>query len=183
MKKYFLIAMLAAAIVPAMAQNQGGHNCNGCPHHQQHSACSGQQGCGQKQNCNADGIALEVAAMFPTAKSVKKESKRTVVMDAKKNVLGYAVYSYPKSKGIKGYGGETPLMVALSPRERVVGVVLLDNNETPAYMKKVAQSGLLKSWDGMKLRRARRNQPDAVSGATLSSNSIIRSFQAAIKDL
>jgi len=125
----------------------------------------------------------EITKAYPKAKSIKKEKKWTVVYDAQKKVLGYAVYSKPASNGIKGYAGETPLMVALNAKERVQKVVLLPNEETPRFLQMVIDSGLLGSWDGMKLKRARKHEVDVVSGATFSSNSIIRSFQAAIKNL
>lgn len=125
-------------------------------------------------------VPTEITKAFPKAKSIKKETKWAVVYDAQKKVLGYAVYSKPASNGIKGYAGETPLLVALNPKERVQKVVLLDNNETPNFLQLVIDSGLLDSWNGMKLKRARKHEVDVVSGATYSSRSIIRSFQAAI---
>ncbi len=128
-------------------------------------------------------VPAEIAKAFPMAKSIKKEKKWTVVYDAKKTVLGYAVYSKPASNGIKGYAGETPLLVALNAKERVQKVVLLKNEETPRFLQMVVDGGLLDSWNGMKLKKARKQEVDVVSGATFSSRSIIRSFQAAIKNL
>ncbi len=128
-------------------------------------------------------VPAEITNAFPKAKSIKKEKKWTVVYDAKKAVLGYAVYSKPASNGIKGYAGETPLLVALNAKERVQKVVLLKNEETPRFLQMVVGAGLLDSWNGMKLRKARRQEVDVVSGATYSSRSIIKSFQAAIKNL
>lgn len=128
-------------------------------------------------------VPTEIAKAFPKAKSIKKESKWTVVYDAQKKVMGYAVYSKPASNGIKGYAGETPLLVALNAKQRVQKVVLLNNEETPRFLQLVVESGLLDSWNGMKLKRARKHEVDVVSGATFSSRSIIQSFQAAIKNL
>ena len=180
MKKFFLIALLGMALIPAMAQNQHqqhgqcGHSCGNCPHHQQ----------AQKQQPKTiNGIAVEIANAFPTAKSVKKEAKWTVVYDAKKNVLGYAVYSKPASNGIKGYNGETPLMIALSPKKKVMSVTLLDNQETPSFLTRVVNAGLLKSWDDMKVKKAAKKKVDTVSGATYSSRSIIQTLQAALNTL
>ena len=174
--------MLCFAMIPAMAQNKhDGNHCAGCPHHQQHQAQQSQQKCGQEKQCC--GLAPEITTAFPTAKSVKKETKWTVVYDAKKKVLGYAVYSKPASNGIKGYNGETPLMVALDVNEKIVAVVLLNNNETPGYLARVVNSGMLKSWDGMKVSKARKKKVDTVSGATYSSKSIIQTLQAALKQL
>ena len=128
-------------------------------------------------------VPAEIAKAFPKAQSIKKETTWTVVYDAQKNALGYAVYSTPASSGIKVYAGETPLLVALNAKERVQRVVLLDNQETPHFLQMVIDGGLLESWNGMKPKRARKHEVDVVSGATYSSRSIIQSFQAAIKKL
>ena len=168
------------AMIPAMAQNQHqqhgqcSHSCGNCPHHQQ----------AQKQQPKTiNGIAVEIVKAFPTAKSVQKKDKWTVVYDANKKVLGYAVYSKPASNGIKGYNGETPLMIALSPKEKVMSVILLDNQETPSFIARVMEAGLLKSWDGLKVKKAAKKKVDTVSGATYSSRSIIQTLQAAVRNL
>ena len=183
MKKFFLIALLGMALVPAMAQNQHhqhgqhsqcNHSCGNCPHHQQ----------AQKQQPKTiNGIAAEIVNAFPSCKGVKSEDKWIVVYDAKKNVLGYAVYSKPASNGIKGYNGETPLMIALSPKKKVMSVTLLDNQETPNFLTRVVNAGLLKSWDDMKVKKAAKKKVDTVSGATYSSRSIIQTLQAALNTL
>ena len=111
------------------------------------------------------------------------EDKWTLVYDSKKSLLGYAVYSKPASNGIKGYNGETPLMIALTPKKKVMTVILLDNQETPGFVKRVLDAGLLKSWDGMKAKKAAKKKVDCVSGATYSSRSIIQTLQAALGNL
>lgn len=167
-------------MLPAMAQE---HNCANCPHHQQHKGnqqTSGQT-CAQQAKKTINGIPVEIVKAFPTAKSIKKEQTRTAVYNANKELLGYAVYSKPASNGIKGYGGETPLMIAIGTNDKVMSVTMLDNNETPGYLQKVVSAGLLKSWDGKKVKRARKIDVDCVSGATYSSRSIIETFRAALK--
>lgn len=182
MKKLVLIALLSFAMAPAMAQH-GGHNCGNCPHHKQHqqaASCCEQQ---KQQAKTINGMAVEIAKAFPEAKSVKKETKWTIVLDANKKVLGYAVYSKPASDGIKGYNGETPLMVALDANQKVKCVIMLPNNETPNFLQRVVDAGLLKTWDGMKVKKARKKNVDTVSGATFSSRSIIQTLQAALNSI
>ena len=180
MKKLFFFALLSMALIPAMAQNtqqhQGkcGHSCANCPHHQQNA---------QKQTRENNGFSEAVTKVFPNAKSFKKEAKWTLVYDANKQLLGYAIYSKPASNGIKGYNGETPLMIALSPKQKVLSVTLLDNQETPSFLQRVYDAGLLKSWDGMKTKKAAKKKVDTVSGATYSSRSIIQTLQAALSNL
>ena len=180
-KILFLLVLSSCLLVsPAMAQH-GGHNCGNCPHHKQHQQSGCQQAAASTQQ--KDGLAAEIVAAFPTAKSVKKAAKWTEVYDAKKVLLGYAVYSKPASDGIKGYAGETPLMVALDTKQQIVCVQMLDNQETPGFLQKVVNAGLLKSWDGMKPAKAVKKNVDAVSGATYSSTSIIQTLQAALRGI
>lgn len=175
MKKIILTAVLTAVLLPAVAQHHGGHNCGNCPHHKQVANAS--TGCQHDKNT----LPSEITLAFPTAKSAKKATKWTEVYDAKQVLLGYAVYSKPASDGIKGYAGETPLMVALSPKQEILCVTMLDNQESPGFLARVIEAGLLKSWDGMKPAKAVKKKVDTVSGATYSSRSIIETLQATLK--
>jgi len=159
--------------------NQGhscAHHCGNCPHHQQHASQ-------QQPAVNADGIAMEIVRAFPAVKSVKKESKYTTVYDAKKKMLGYAVYSKPASDGIKGYNGETPLMIALDKNKKVLSVELLTNSETPKFVKMVKDAGFFKTWNGLTAKAACKKKVDAVAGATYTSTAVTKSLQAALKDV
>ena len=190
MKKFLSLALAALFVsASAVAQqpsnpqtpNQGtgcAHHCGNCPHHQHQASAAAQQ-----PAVNADGIAMEIVRAFPTAKSVKKESKYTSVFDASKKLLGYAVYSKPASDGIKGYNGETPLMIAFDRSKKIISVELLANSETPRFVKTVQDAGFFKSWNGLSPKSAAKKQVDAVSGATYTSTSVAKSLQAAMKDL
>ena len=171
-----LMAFLAGGVV--MAQHHG--NCGNCPHHQQHQ--QQQSGC-QSQQVQNDGIDMAIVKAFPTVKSVKKAKKWTEVYDANKKLLGYAVYSKPASDGIKGYNGETPVLIALSPKQVILGVWLLENKETPKFAKKVENAGFYNNWNGLTVKEALKKEVDAVSGATYTSNAVTKSVQAALKAL
>ena len=97
-----------------------------CPHARQHSAVS-----------QADATAAAIKSAFPTMQRTNKTARWTEVFDAQGTLLGYAVSSKPASDGIKGYAGETPLMVALNAKQRIQKVVLLDNMETPNFLQRV----------------------------------------------
>lgn len=185
MKKHIPVLVFSFYLLffPAfsVAQQHGGHNCGNCPHHKQ-ATNSGQQTAACCQH-DKNALPAEITAAFPTAKSVKKADKWTEVYDAKKVLLGYAVYSKPASDGIKGYAGETPLMIALSPKQEILCVTMLDNQESPGFLARVLEAGLMKSWDGMKPAKAAKKKVDTVSGATYSSRSIIETLQAALKTL
>ena len=126
---------------------------------------------------------MAIVKAFPTVKSVKQAKKWTEVYDANKTLLGYAVYSKPASDGIKGYNGETPVLIALSPKQVILGVWLLENKETPKFAKRVEDAGFYKNWNGLTVKQALKKEVDVVSGATYTSNGVIKSVQAALKTL
>jgi Na+-translocating ferredoxin:NAD+ oxidoreductase RnfG subunit len=126
---------------------------------------------------------MAVVKAFPTVKSVKKDAKWTEVYDANKKLLGYALYSKPASDGIKGYAGETPVLIAFDKKKVITGVYLLQNQETPKYAKRVEDAGYYKSWNGLTVKQALKKEVDAVSGATFTSNAVAKSVRAALATL
>lgn len=174
-----VVSLLAAGA--AMAQHNHG-NCGNCPHHAQHC---GQQTSATTQQAQTtiEGIDVAVVKAFPTVKSVKKGDKWTEVYDAGKKLLGYALYSKPASDGIKGYNGETPVLIAFNSKKVITGVYLLQNKETPKFAKRVEDAGFYKSWNGLNAKQAMKKEVDAVSGATYTSKGVIQSVRAALKQL
>lgn len=155
-----------------------GHGCGNCPNHGKHH---GQQA--QQPQVNADGIDMAIVKAFPTVKSVQKGKKMTEVYDASKNLLGYALYSKPASDGIKGYAGETPVMIALSTKKVILGVYLLQNQETPGFARRVEDAGFYSSWNGLTVKKALKKEVDAVSGATFTSTAVAKSVRAALETI
>ncbi len=165
----------------------GGKHCGNCPnhgkHHGGHGHAHGQQAQPQAPQYNADGIDMAVVRAFPTVKSVKKTAKLTEVYDANSKLLGYALYSKPASDGIKGYAGETPVLIALSTKKIILGVWLLGNVETPRYLQRVEEAGFYKNWNGLSVKKALKKEVDAVSGATFTSKAVAASVRAALEQL
>lgn len=174
MKKLFLITILSLALLPVMAQqHKSGQHCGNCPQHQAQT----------HQPRTINGIAAEIVKVFPDAKGIQTNGKWIAVYDSYKKLLGYVVYSKPESNGIVGYNGETPLLIAFTPKQKILSVTLLHNKENTNYLNRITEAGLLKSWDGLKVKKARKKKVDTVSGATYSSRSIIQSLQAVMKAL
>jgi len=158
-----------------------GHGCGNCPNHGKHHGRHAQQS--QQPQVNADGIDMAVVKAFPTVKSVQKGKKMTEVYDSNKKLLGYALYSKPASDGIKGYAGETPVMIALSTKKVILGVYLLQNQETPGFAKRVEDAGFYKNWNGLTVKKALKKEVDAVSGATFTSMAVAKSVRAALETI
>lgn len=177
MKKLIVLTLAVLFSCGAIMAQHGHGGCGNCPNHGKHHAQQTQS------QCNADGIDMAVVKAFPTVKSVKKADKWTEVYDANAKLLGYAVYSKPASDGINGYAGETPVMVALSPKQIVLGVYLLQNKETPKYAKRVEDAGFYNNWNGLTVKKALKKDVDAVSGATFTSNAVAKSVRAALGKL
>ena len=103
------------------------------------------------------------------------------VKDAKGKKLGTVLFSSPYSDNIKGFNGPTPLLIALDAEGRIKDVVLLENQETPVYAKRVVEGGLYQAWNGLTVDEVLDNQVDAISGATYTSNGVKKSLIARLK--
>ena len=100
------------------------------------------------------------------------------VKDAKGNKLGTVLFSSPYSDNVKGFNGPTPLLIALDAENRIKNVVLLENQETPVYARRVVEGGLYEAWNGLTPDEALNKDVDAVSGATYTSNGVKKSLAA-----
>lgn len=124
----------------------------------------------------------EVRTYFSDAAKTKAiDTAYYEVKDNKGNKLGTVLFSSPYSDGIKGFNGPTPILIALDAEGRIKNVVLLENQETPVYAKRVVEGGLYQAWNGLTVDEALDKQVDAVSGATFTSNGVKKSLVARLK--
>ncbi|MDY5968665.1 MAG: FMN-binding protein [Bacteroidales bacterium] len=131
----------------------------------------------------AQAVSPDVKKMYPKATSIQSLDNGWVAVKGGKKLLGYIAYSKPASDGIKGFNGETPLMICFDAKQKITKVSMLPNGETPSFAKRVEASGLLDSWNGLSVEKALSVAPDAVSGATYTSRSVMSSMSAALKKL
>ncbi|MCK5805144.1 MAG: nitroreductase family protein [Lentisphaeria bacterium] len=101
-----------------------------------------------------------------------------VVRDGRRAVVGSATVS-PNSatEGVYGYGGPTPLLIAMDESDSVAGVVLLAHSETFSFVDYLEDRGFFESWNGMTASEAVRAEVDAVSGATMTSQAVTRTIR------
>lgn len=111
-----------------------------------------------------------------------KKSDSYLLYDKSDNYVCKAVFSMPYCSGIKGFGGNVPLVVLISPEETVQGIYLLDNSETPSWINRVVASGFLDNWNGLSPIEAAEKNVDAVSGATFSSTAILKSVKLRMEE-
>lgn len=87
----------------------------------------------------------------------------------------YIVNTTTLGKGVVGYVGATPVKVYIKSN-KVQKVEFLKNQETPKYFAKVKKA-LLTKWDGLKVKDAAKQKVDGVTGATFTSNAIIKNVE------
>lgn len=84
------------------------------------------------------------------------------------------------AKGASGYGGPTPVHIFIE--DGVISKVEAQpNDETPDFFDYVLETNILSSWNGMTAEEALNKKVDAVSGATLSSESLISNVRQSLQ--
>lgn len=82
-------------------------------------------------------------------------------------------------KNIEGYNGATPLKIYIE-KNKIVKIEALANDETPKYFHRVKKA-LLDKWNGMTVKKAVKANVDVVTGATYSSDAVIKNVQKGLK--
>jgi electron transport complex protein RnfG len=83
------------------------------------------------------------------------------------------------SKDVIGYISPTPLKIYIQ-KNKVVKVEALKNQETPKYFVKV-KNAILDKWNGKKVAEAQKLKVDGVTGATMSSDAVIKNVQLGLE--
>lgn len=82
-------------------------------------------------------------------------------------------------KDVVGYVATTPLKIYIQ-KNKVVKIEALKNQETPKYFIKVKKQ-LLDKWNGKKVSEAAKMKVDGVTGATFSSDAVIKNVQLGLE--
>lgn len=82
-------------------------------------------------------------------------------------------------KDVVGYVATTPLKIYIQ-KNKVVKVEALKNQETPKYFVKVKKQ-LLDKWNDKKVSEATKMKVDGVTGATFSSDAVIKNVQLGLE--
>ena len=91
----------------------------------------------------------------------------------------YVVNTTTLGKDVQGYVATTPVKVYIK-KNKVEKIKFLKNQETPKYNARVKKA-LLTKWDGLKVKDAAKQQVDGVTGATFTSDAIIKNVQLALE--
>ena len=82
----------------------------------------------------------------------------------------YIINTTTLGKNVKGYEGPTPIEIHIQ-KDKIVKVVPLSNDETPKHFAKIKREYLPK-FEGVSIKAFDKAPLDAITGATISSNSI-----------
>ncbi len=83
--------------------------------------------------------------------------------------------------GIKGFAGATPLEIHINSKGNISEIKPLKNSESPRFFSSLEKNGLYTEWIGLTPQEALEKHVDAISGATYSSNAVIKTFNSAIE--
>ncbi|HOX05046.1 MAG TPA: 4Fe-4S binding protein [Planctomycetota bacterium] len=121
-------------------------------------------------------VTLERARqVFPEAARLSPPARAagwTEVLDSGGRLLGRLASTAAQEEAIQGYGGPVPALVAAGPDDRIVGLRLLPNRETPGNIEAIEDAGFLERWNGLPWREAADREVDAVSGSTVTCRAI-----------
>lgn len=109
------------------------------------------------------------AALLTTDDSVMYEV-RTV--DEPHALSGYLIAGRQADNSARGFGGPVSVVIFLDREMIVRGVSMLPNNETPRFVRRLAEARFLEKWNGRHLYD-RIPDVDALSGATHTSQAVI----------
>ena len=91
----------------------------------------------------------------------------------------YVVNTTTLGKDVQGYAGTTPVKVYIK-KNKVEKVEFLKNQETPKYFTRV-KNALQGKWDGLKVKDAAALKVDGVTGATFSSEAVVKNVQLGLE--
>ena len=90
----------------------------------------------------------------------------------------YIIDTTELGKNVEGYQAPTPLKVYIN-NDKVEKIEFLKSQETPKYYAKVKKA-LFEKWNGLKVKDAKAQQVDAVTGATFSSEAVVENVRLAL---
>ena len=91
----------------------------------------------------------------------------------------YVVNTTTLTKQIDGYNGPVPVKIYIK-KNKVQKIEVLKNQEGPKYLNAVKKK-LLTAWDGKSVKEAAKMDVDAVTGATFTSEALIKNVKTGLE--
>ncbi len=132
----------------------------------------------------------EIQSILPNATRLEFDTVRMglCIVDDKRNRIGYAVRTQPACKDIIGYSGPTDAMLVFDEKWIVRGVKVRRSRDTYTHFFDVSTDRYFinwwrgKSWDQIADMDLKKAGVEGVSGATLTSMAVARSFVFRLKN-
>lgn len=114
-----------------------------------------------------------VRDFFPAAAALVSQNGMQAVKDESGITLGHVMQTSPEGDDIIGYSGPTNTLIALDSRGKVLGLRILSSGDTTDHVAEVVRErAFFKQFTGKKAAELASLQPQAVTGATLTSSAI-----------
>ncbi|MBO4803210.1 MAG: FMN-binding protein [Muribaculaceae bacterium] len=118
------------------------------------------------------------AIMLLVAGTVSLDA-RTKAKTKKANNTTQVIYTGEIAKKVIGYNGTTPLNITVK-NGVIEKIEVLDNQESPGYLKR-AKDKVLPQYIGKTVAEAKKLKPDIATGATYTSEAIIKNIQMGLE--
>ena len=136
----------------------------------------------EPQDIPANAPSTQPVATVPqTVKTDQKTEKKRKVEKAEKKEEPKAptvriINTTDIGKNIIGYAGPTPVEITIEDG-KVKSIKALPNQESPGFLRRVLESGLLEKWNGKTIEEAKAMEVDGVTGATFTSTALIKNVK------
>lgn len=125
-------------------------------------------------NKNLIDLVKEKITEASSLEEVNFPAKWSKIFDKDENQVGNYILSSPFCDDIRGYGGNIPFILIADSDENILGLGLLKNRETPAWISGLQNVKFFDSWNGKNISELKDHKVDAVSGATFTSRAMIK---------
>lgn len=103
----------------------------------------------------------------------------TLMAKGNRNSGTQVIYTGDIAKKVMGYNGTTPVNITIT-NGKITKIEALSNKETPAYFNK-AKEKVFKQYIGKTVDEGIRLKADVATGATYSSEALIKNIQMGLK--
>lgn len=130
---------------------------------------------------NFDEFAGDIREILPEFASFGKYQGREVeLLDSDSMVIAFLRLAPEKYERVEGFEGFVNVAVVVK-NNRICGIAIGKNSETPRWLQRVKRSPMLKAWNGKTLPEAAELEVDAVTSATYTSNAVKAEVRAIVK--
>jgi len=120
---------------------------------------------------------------------INENQELDIVKEVYKGVKNNTSVGYVFLVVTKGYGGDMEVTVGINNKGEITGVKIGNNSETPGLGRKVTEDAFTSQFSGfapseplqvVKRKKAKKEEIEAISSATISSRAVTKAVQAAV---